>query len=67
MTDAERWAANQKFLDRGLASGDTFVLTTPIEASREGSWYWKELEYLMSQAQRYGYRLSDDGKRLYKG
>jgi RHS repeat-associated protein len=66
MSETEQWEANQRFLDRGLRNGDTFVLTTPIETAREGSVYLDELAYLMSQADEYGYRLSDDGTRFYK-
>lgn len=30
MSEAERWAANQKLLDRMIARGDEIVLATPL-------------------------------------
>ena len=60
MTDAERWAANQKFLDRTIAHGDQIILATPAGNARPGSWFKRELEYHMGK----GYRPSADGTRL---
>jgi hypothetical protein len=62
MTDAERWAANVKFLDRAIAEGADFVLATPINEVRPGSALEKEINYLLS----HGYKLSDDGTRRIK-
>jgi hypothetical protein len=33
MTDAERWTANQRFLDRAIARGDTFITTDKLAAA----------------------------------
>jgi RHS repeat-associated protein len=63
MSPAEQWAANQKFLDRAIARGDTIRLATPASQAREGSFYERELQYLTSK----GYRLSSDGTRLIPG
>lgn len=63
MTDAERWAANQKFLDRIIERGDEIILATPLGKVRPGSYYQKELEYLLSR----GYRLSANRTRLIAG
>jgi RHS repeat-associated protein len=60
MTDAERWAANQKFLDRLIKRGDEVILSTPADQARAGSFFARELEYLQGQ----GYRLVDGGTRL---
>lgn len=63
MTDAERWAANQKFLDRTIARGDEIILATPLDKVRPGSYFARELEYLSSK----GYRPSAYGTRLVPG
>jgi RHS repeat-associated protein len=62
MSPAEQWAANQKFLDRAIAKGAEFVLATPLSAIRKGTFYEKEIQYLMSK----GYKLSSDGYKLIK-
>jgi len=60
MTDAERWNANQKFLDRLIKRGDEVILSTPANQARRGSFFERELKYLQNQ----GYKLVDDGTRL---
>lgn len=60
MSPAEQWAANQRFLDRLIARGDVAVLSTPAAEAKPGSFFMRELEYLVSR----GYTLSDDGMRL---
>jgi hypothetical protein len=62
MSDAERWVANQKFLDRMILRGDNIRLATPINQVKPGSFYQKELEYLFEK----GYKISSDGLQLYK-
>lgn len=63
MTDAQKWAANQKFLDRTISRGDAIVLSTPLDKVRPGSYFARELEYLSSK----GYVPSADGTRLVPG
>ena len=63
MTDAERWGANKKFLDRLIKRGDEVVLATPASEARAGSFFERELQYLQSK----GYKLVDDGTRLVPG
>lgn len=53
MTDAERWIANQKFLDRMIARGDKIRLATPLNKVRPGTYYERELNYLFGK----GYRV----------
>jgi RHS repeat-associated protein len=60
MTDAERWAANQKFLDRMIRRGDVVILATPLDKVKPGSYFQRELDYLFG----HGYKLSPDGTRL---
>lgn len=60
MSDAERWAANQRFLDRTIARGDDIVLATPLDRVRAGSFFEREIRYLISQ----GYRPNAAGTRL---
>ncbi|MEW6747577.1 MAG: RHS repeat-associated core domain-containing protein [Planctomycetota bacterium] len=60
MTDAERWTANQKFLDRMIRRGDEIILATPVDRVRPGSYFSRELDYLFNK----GYTVSADGTRL---
>ena len=62
MSTTARWAANQKFLDRAIARGDEFILATPANLARAGSYFAQELEYLASK----GYSLSADGLRMLR-
>ncbi len=62
MSDAERWEANKKFLDRAIGRGDEILLATPLNEVRQGSYYARELEYFYSQ----GYQVSEDGTRLVR-
>jgi hypothetical protein len=62
MSEAERWAANEKFLDRMMTRGDEVILATPLDMVRPGSYFARELEYLGSK----GYVPSADGTRLLK-
>ncbi|MDO9620866.1 MAG: pre-toxin TG domain-containing protein, partial [Moraxellaceae bacterium] len=63
MSEAERWGANQKFLDRMITRGDDIILSTPLDKVRPGSYFARELEYLGGK----GYRPSADGSRLIRG
>jgi hypothetical protein len=62
MSDAERLAANNKFLDRAIVRGDTFVLTMSVKDAlqRGGVWLRHEIQYLMSR----GYSVASDGRSL---
>lgn len=60
MSNAEKWAANSRFLDRAIARGDEFILATRAGAARAGSFFARELEYLANK----GYRIAEDGWRL---
>jgi hypothetical protein len=62
MTDAQRWVANQRFLDRMIRRGDDILLATPLEKVRPGSYFQRELDYLFGK----GYRLSPDGTRFIR-
>lgn len=64
MTPAEQWAANQRFLDRGIANGDAFFLATPIDAMRAGdSAYAREINYLLD----HGFTFNSAGTFLVPG
>jgi len=63
MSDAQRWTANQKFLDRMIARGDEVVLATPAAQARAGSFFARELEYLAGK----GYAPSANGMRMVPG
>jgi hypothetical protein len=63
MSEAQRWAANQKFLDRAMARGGDILLDKPIKdiGSISGQ-LRKELNYLSEK----GYELSKDGSRMVR-
>jgi RHS repeat-associated protein len=63
MSPAERWSANQKFLDRLMARGDEVVLTPPLGRVTPGSTLERELQYVLGR----GYKAVDDGSRLVPG
>ena len=53
-------AANVKFLDRGIANGDNFILSA-LDA-KEGASFYKELQYMYKR----GYKPAADGMSLIK-
>ena len=53
LTDAERWGANQHFLDMMVSYRDRILLSLPKGNIREGSWLAREIEYLIKNK---GYR-----------
>ena len=63
MTEAQRWTANHKFLDRTISRGDDILLSTPLDKVRSRSYFERELQYLSGK----GYRPSADGSRLIPG
>jgi RHS repeat-associated protein len=63
MSEAERWAANQKFLDRAIARGGDIMLDKPLkDISSVSGQTRKELDYLSQR----GYQLSGDGSRMVR-
>ena len=63
MTEAERWVANTKFLDRMIARGDKIVLSNRvIDIKTVTGTFRKELDYLVGK----GYRLSPDRFQMIK-
>jgi RHS repeat-associated protein len=63
MSTAEKWAANQKFLDEAITRGDIIILSNPVKSIEEATGYFRtELEYL----EKNGYRLSEDGTQMIK-
>ncbi len=54
MSRGERWAANQKFLDRAASKGANFVVSTPLDKIQPGSYLSQEVDHLLSL----GYQLS---------
>jgi hypothetical protein len=62
MSEAEKLAANDKFLDRAISRGQTFVVTMNVtDALRKGGvWLRHEIEYLMAR----GYTIGSDGRSL---
>jgi hypothetical protein len=63
MSEAERWTANQKFLDRTISRGGDIMLDKPIKdiGSVSGD-LRKELNYLNQK----GFELSRDGSRMVR-
>jgi hypothetical protein len=62
MSDGARWAANQKFLDRGIADGAEFVLSTHPTEIRGGTALAREVNYLLD----HGYNWSSNGLSLIR-
>jgi RHS repeat-associated protein len=63
MSDAERLAANNKFLDRGILRRDAFRSTERISdvlKTKGFSWLRHEVDYLLKA----GYRVAEDGYTL---
>jgi RHS repeat-associated protein len=57
MSPEQQWAANQRFLDRGIAAGDSFLVVT---GPRMGAGTVREINYLRSQ----GYEWTSNGLGL---
>jgi hypothetical protein len=57
MSDAERWAANQAFLDDIIGSGEDVLLASPIT---DGGAFASEVDYMLQN----GYLLGPDGWML---
>jgi len=63
MTTAEKWAANQEFLDSAIKRGDEIVFSDPVKNINDVSGaFRKEIEYLLKK----GYKLNDDGFGMTK-
>jgi RHS repeat-associated protein len=62
MTSTEQWAANKKFLDESIAKGHSFILSNNAYNAKEGTYFYKEIEYLLSK----GYKIINDGFKLIK-
>jgi hypothetical protein len=60
LSEAERFALNQKFLDDVIAAGDDVMLATRRDLARAGSVTEWEINYLLSA----GYRPTQDGYML---
>lgn len=60
MDEGSQWKLTKKFLDTGIARGDQFILATPLDKVKPGSWLEDEINYLLSQ----GYTVASDGKSL---
>ena len=59
----ERWAVNKRFLEEAIRAGDRIILATPGDMARSGSYFMRELHYLMSR----GYRLVEGKLELIRG
>ncbi|MFZ2487001.1 MAG: hypothetical protein WAZ19_02670 [Anaerolineae bacterium] len=55
LTDVQRWAVNKQFLDDAIARGDIFKLASLAEEAKPGTYFYRELEYLISL----GYQVVD--------
>ena len=59
---SEQWGANVRFLDAAILRGDSFVLSNSAFTAKQGTSYYKEIQYLLSR----GYKIADDGMLLFK-
>jgi RHS repeat-associated protein len=62
MTEAEQWAANQSFLNAAIQNGSTIILGSNPADAPVGSFFWREVQYLISQ----GYQISAGGNEMIK-
>ena len=62
MTEAEQWAANQSFLDAAIQNGSTIILGSNPADAPVGSFFWREVQYLISQ----GYQIGGGGNQMIK-
>jgi hypothetical protein len=63
MTTAEKWSANQEFLDSLIIRGDEIVFSDPVKNINNVSGaFRKEIEYLLQK----GYKLNGDGFGMTK-
>jgi RHS repeat-associated protein len=60
MSQAQRWTANKKFLDRAMNRKESFLLATPRDKIRRGSDLEREVEYLLEK----GYKWTEEGTML---
>ncbi|MCX6544157.1 MAG: RHS repeat-associated core domain-containing protein [Acidobacteria bacterium] len=62
MSEAQQLAANDKFLDRAISRGQTFIVTMNVaDALKKGGvWLRHEIDYLMAR----GYTIGSDGRSL---
>jgi len=63
MTADEKWAANAKFLDRGIAEDANFILATSMDDMRNISICAREINYLLDN----GYTFNSAGDALMPG
>ena len=63
MSPAERWGANQRFLDRMISKDGEIILSNSANQAQRGTSFFRETEYLKGQ----GYRVSDDELRMLPG
>ena len=60
LTKEQAWAANTRFLDRQIAAGAVFKLSTPAHAAKKGSDFANEIRYLKDR----GYTVSRSGSTM---
>jgi RHS repeat-associated protein len=61
LSNTERWDMLKGFLDEAIARGDDFLLATPLNEIKEGSWFAKEIKYLLDTGK---YVLNEAGTAL---
>ena len=49
LTPYEQWAANQEFLDDAISRGQEFWLATPLDEVIPGSFFEREIEYVLGR------------------
>ena len=55
MSSAEQWATNKLFIDKAIASRSEFILATPYDQIKVGSWLAMEVAYLLE----HGYKWAE--------
>lgn len=57
-----QWLLNKRFLDESIDAGHTFSLSNNGHLAEEGTWFFKEIEYLATK----GFKLAEDGMSMVK-
>lgn len=62
LSRSQQWKRNRDFLYRIIKGGGEFILASDPRNARPGSWFARELEYILS----HGYMYTDDFTRLVR-
>ena len=59
---SEQWAANRAFLDKAIQAEQKFTLSANAYKAKPGTYFYKEIQYLLSN----GYKIAKRGWEMVK-